>query len=301
MMNPHPLARLMRLDARERLLYPLVALGLLSSHASSARFWLVAVAFGAFGFCCAALEQTLRTLRAYLDVEDPDAERSAHAHDHNPLWTGEVTPTQARAFAGALCAGAALSGAVVVACAEDPALLAPALALFGLLSSQHTFGLRLRSRGLGEVLLGLTVAAGVALPCLALHGHAEGHTLLLGLIAGLPYVAQALLENAEGSALDRRAGHQTLAVTLGVERMPWLADLVLSASLALCVLGLSLGVLPLAALAWVLLLPAQRSAVRLAYRGDFRGAQRAVQQSLRLGLAVMPASLFVGAQLSSAT
>jgi len=111
-------------------------------------------------------------------------------------------------------------------------------------------------RGLGETVIALSYGPWMVLGSLYLHTHAVSwKALLASLVPGFLIMALAVVNAIPDFHQDRLVGKRNLVVRLGRRRGVWLYLLLAVAGLAIAVVGVALGVFPVACLATLLALP----------------------------------------------
>jgi 1,4-dihydroxy-2-naphthoate polyprenyltransferase len=197
-----------------------------------------------------------------------------HRSQHKPLVEGRVTQRQAFAFATAsvVLAASVVGGVYLLAGPRHWGVLVGGLAV-AVLGAQYSYGINFSYSipGGGELLTGLCLAGSVILPDLAVRGLLGAKAIVEGLLFGSWLVQVLACSNTTDAADDRIVGRRTVAaLTSARANLVFLVGL-FSASWALAVVAVLVGVLS----PWTLagLLPA--SAVQ-AYilRNGLRGVWR---------------------------
>jgi 1,4-dihydroxy-2-naphthoate polyprenyltransferase len=291
-------SRLLKLNVPELGLFPLIGFGLLAADIQGARPWQLCLAFLLFSLCCSTLSIVLDDIEGFRDGVDQTHALAEKRNISKPLLTGELTLPEAWKVAGAIVLLAALIGTGLVWLTP-----APAVATLGLLVVtmagviQYSWGTKLSYRGLGELVIIYGATMTVLLPVWLLRGHLDSATLWVALMSGIPYAAQIAISNAVDYEGDKRSGRRTLTVMVGPELAPWISLALLVLFWGLFAAGLATRTLPLAVVAWLVLLPNHVRFLRGAFAGQYAEARLLSFKTIRLQLGVSCLSLAAGAIL----
>ncbi|WP_434379761.1 prenyltransferase [Melittangium boletus] len=291
-------SRLLKLNLPELGLYPLMGFGLLAADIHGARPLQLCLAFLLFSLCCSTLSIVLDDIEGFRDGVDQMQVLTAKRNISKPLLTGELTLPEAWMAAGALVLLAALVATGLVWLTPAPTAITLGMLMVTMAGViQYSWGTKLSYRGLGEPVVIFGAAMTVLLPVWLLRGHLDSATLWVALMSGIPYAAQIAISNAVDYEGDKRSGRRTLTVMVGPEQAPWIALVFISLFWALFVAGLATRTLPLAVIAWVVLLPNHARILHGAFAGRYAESRLLSFKTIRLQIGVSCLSLAAGAML----
>lgn len=213
-------------------------------------------------------------------------------HGSGVLTRGEMTTRESLAFAGALLAGAAACGAVLLR--RDARVVIP-LAIGGL-ASAVLYPAVLKKFGLGDLLIILAFGIGITLGSYAVQ--AGGLTARQCALVSLYSVPVCLLvdailhaNNLRDASDDRAADVRTLATLLGEQRGRLLQAILLFGPLAFVLLAIAIGLLPVWSLATLITMP---MLVRAYRSGSVPGtAQTHLVFGLLYAISLLPKPVFI--------
>ncbi|WP_394835627.1 prenyltransferase [Pendulispora rubella] len=277
----------MKLNVPELSLYPLTTFGLASAHIAQPRYWVVMLSFLLFSLCCGTLTIVLDDVMGFIDGVDQLAVLGEKRNIAKPLLTGELTLSEAKGAAVAICV-VALSLIVfwVWIARLSPGTIAALLCAMAVVT-QYSFGLKLSYHGLGEVVIIIGAAMATALPYLILTGELTPVVLWTAAMNGIPYAAQIVISNVIDAKSDAASGRRTLTVLVGERRAPFISVVLLSVFWLLFVVGMARGILPRVALLYLVLLPNHVRFLARAFAGESASARLLSFRTIRLQLGVI--------------